>query len=272
MDEESKPLTTFTVGPLEFYECNRMPFGLTNAPTTFQQLMKTWLKDLNLNWCIIYLDDIIIFLKDLASHLMRLEAVFQKLEQVGLKLKLSKCELFLKQITYLGHILSAQGIVTDKEKINIMKKWPTPTPVTEVWSFLGFTGYYCWFIPKLVQIAWPLHELMSGKNAGKKRAAITLNDRCQWSFNELKHLCTTVLAYANFTKPFKLHTDAFESSLGVVLYQVHDDGTDAIISYASRSLTKAKTHYQANKLEYLALKWAVVKKFHEYLYGLSLDI
>ena len=94
MDEESKPLTVFTVGPLGFYECKRMPFGLTNAPATFQSLMETCLGDLNLHWCIIYLDDIVIFSKDLTSHLKRLEAVFKKLEKAGLKLKPSKCELF----------------------------------------------------------------------------------------------------------------------------------------------------------------------------------
>ena len=91
MDEESKPLTAFTVGPLAFYECNRIPFGLINAPATFQQLMKTCLRDLNLNWYIIYLDDIAIFSRDPASHLVRLEAMFQKLEQAGPKLKPSKC-------------------------------------------------------------------------------------------------------------------------------------------------------------------------------------
>ena len=94
MDEESKPLTVFTVGLLGFCECKRMPFGLTNTPTTFQRLMETCLGDLNLHMCIIYLDDIVIFTKDLASHLERLEAVFWKLVEAGLKLKLSKCELF----------------------------------------------------------------------------------------------------------------------------------------------------------------------------------
>ena len=94
MDEESKPLTTFTVGPLGFYECERMPFGLTNVPTMFQRLMENCLGDINLHWCIIYLDDIVIFSKDLASHLTRLEAVLQKLEGAGLKHKPSKCKLF----------------------------------------------------------------------------------------------------------------------------------------------------------------------------------
>ena len=94
--------------------------------------MKTCLRDLNLNWCIIYLDDIVIFLKDLAIHLKRLEAMFQILEQARLKLKPSKCELFCRHITYLGHIVSAQGIATDEGKIDAIRKQPTPTTITEV--------------------------------------------------------------------------------------------------------------------------------------------
>ena len=94
MDEVSKPLTVFSIGLLGFFECKRMPSGFANAPTTFQRLMETCPADLNLRWCIIYLDDIIIFSKDLTSHLERLEAVFRKLEEAGLKLKPSKCELF----------------------------------------------------------------------------------------------------------------------------------------------------------------------------------
>ena len=132
MDEESKPLTVFTVGLLGFYECKRMPFGLTNAPATFQRLMETCLGDLNLHWCIIYLDDIVIFSKDPASHLERLEAVFWKLEEAGLKLKPSKCELFQRKLAYLGHVISAKGVATDESKIEAIKNWPTPTNVTKV--------------------------------------------------------------------------------------------------------------------------------------------
>ena len=135
-------------------------------------------------------------------------------------------------------------------------------------------GYYRWFIPKFVQVARPLHELTFGENAGKKKAAIQWNNRCQQAFDDLKRLCTTtsMLAYADFTQPFKLHTDACGSGLGAVLYQTCNDGTDTVIAYAPRSLTKAESHYPTHKLEFLALKWAVVEKFHEYLYGLTFDI
>ena len=107
-------------------------FGLTNAPATFQRLMETCLEDLNLHWYIIYLDDIVIFFKDPASHLERLEAVLQKLEEAELKLKPSKCELFQWQIAYLGHVISAQEVVAEEDKIEAIKNWPTTTNVTEV--------------------------------------------------------------------------------------------------------------------------------------------
>ena len=125
-----------------------------------------------------------------------------------------------------------------------------------------------------MQVAWPLHELTSGKNAGKKKAAIKWDSRCQQAFDNLKKVCTSapILAYADFTKPFKLHTDACGTGLGAVLYQTQEDGTKVVIAYASRSLSKAKSHYPAHKLEFLTLKWAVVEKFHEYLYGSTFDV
>ena len=265
MDEESKPLTAFTVGPLGFYECERMPFGFTNAPATFQRLMETCVGDLTLHWCIIYLNDIVIFSKDLASHLERLEAVFWELEKAELKLKPAKCELFQRQLAYLGHVISAKGVATDEGKIEAIKNWPTPTTVMEFRRFLGLMGYYCRFIPKFTQVAQPLHKLTSGENVGKKKAAIEWDSRCQQAFDDLKALCTTapILVYTNFSKPFKLHTDACGTGLGAVLYQAREDGTKAVIAYASRSLSKAESHYPAHKLEFLALKWVVIKKFHE---------
>ena len=140
MDEESKALTTCTVGPLGFYECERMPFGLTNAPATFQHLMESCLGELHLNWCIIYLDDIIVFSKTPEEHLERLQGVFDKLAKAGLKLKPSKCEFFKSKITYLGHIVSAVGIETDP-KIKAVKDWTVPKIVTDIHSFLGFTNH-----------------------------------------------------------------------------------------------------------------------------------
>ena len=117
MVEECKPYTAFTCGPLGFYECETMPFGATNAPATFQRLMDNCLGELNMNWCIVYLDYTIIFSQDASSHIERLEAVFQKLAKAGLNLKPSKCEFFKKRIKYLGHIVSEEGVSTDLKKV-----------------------------------------------------------------------------------------------------------------------------------------------------------
>ena len=164
MEEESKPLTAFTVGPLGFYECERMPFGLTNAPATFQRLMENCLGELHLSWCIIYLDDIIVFSDNPKEHLRRLSGVFAKLDKAGLKLKPNKCEFFKTKITYLGHIVSSKGIETDPKKVEAVKNWTVPKTVTDVRSFLGFTNHYRRFIKGYANVARPLNLLVSGDN------------------------------------------------------------------------------------------------------------
>ena len=102
LEEEAKPLTAFTMGPLGFWECECMPFGLTNAPATFQRLMESCLGELHLNWSIIYLDDIIVFSQTPEEHVHRLMAVFNKLRAASLKLKPSKCDLFKKKSNTWG--------------------------------------------------------------------------------------------------------------------------------------------------------------------------
>ena len=274
LDDESIPLTAFTVGPLGFYECVRMPFGLTNAPATFQRLMESCLGDLHLSWCIIYLDDIIIFSKNPDDHITRLEGVFEKLAEAGLKLKPSKCEFFKARLKYLGHVVSPQGIATDPAKIEAILRWPRPKTVTDVRSFTGFTNYYRKFIKGYAKVARPLHELTSGENAKRKNKPVEWNERHQESFEALKKLCSEcpVLAYADYSKPFVLHTDASTVGLGAVLYQKQEDGKERVIAYASRTLNRAERNYDAHKLEFLALKWAVTDRFHEYLYGGTFDV
>ena len=274
MDKESKPLTAFTVSPLGFYECKRMPFGLTNAPATFQCLMENCLGELHLNWCIIYLDDIIVLSKTPEEHLKRLRGIFDKLAQAGLKLKPSKCEFLKSKITYLGHIVSAEGIETDPKKIEAVKNWTMPMTVTDVRSFLGFTNHYHRFIKGYAKVASPLNSLVSGDNANKKKAIVDWTDECQEAFEKLKDLCTTtpILAYANYKKPFRLQTDASDLGLGAVLYQKDDEGQQRVTAYASRSLSHTEQNYPTHKLEFLVLKWTITDRFHEYLYGGQLDV
>ena len=144
---------------------------------------------------------------------------------MGLKLKPSKSEFFFKKfLTYLGHKIVEGCIETDNSKIKAMQEWPVPKMVTEVRCFLGFTHYYCKFIYKYVQVTQPLYKLISGDNALKKNKVIEWNDDCEEAFGKLKDICksTHILAYADFSKPFKLHTNASTLGLGAILYQNQD--------------------------------------------------
>ena len=272
MAEECKAYTAFTCGPLGFYECDTMPFGATNAPATFQRLMHDCLGELNMNWCIVYLDDIIIFSDTKEEHLKRLEAVFQKLCAAGLKLKPSKCFFFREEIEYLGHVVSGKGISTNPKKIEAVSKWPTLKTVYDVRSFLGFVGYYRRFIKNFSRITKLIREVITGLENQSKRSAkktyIEWSDAADVAFEHLKAMCvsTPILAYPDYQLPFTLHTDSSTDGLGAVLYQ-KQDGKLRVIAYASRSVSKAESNYPAHKLEFLALKWAVCEKFHEYLYG-----
>ena len=274
MAEDSIPYTAFTVGPLEFYECVRMPFGLANAPATFQWLMESCLGDLHLQYCIIYLDDIIVFSKTPDEHVKWLQLVFKKLDQAGLCLKLSKCKFFKKRVEYLGHIISEDGIETNPKKIEAIVKWSQPQTVTQMRSFLGFCNYYRKFIHRYAQIAKPLYKLISGSQAKTKQAKLSWDEKCEQAFKALKDicLCTPVLAYTDYTKSFGVHTDASELGLGAVLYQEQDDGTTRVIAFASCSLSNSEQRYHSSKLEFLALKWAIHDQFHEYLYGSNFKV
>ncbi|KAL5013852.1 hypothetical protein ScPMuIL_008122, partial [Solemya velum] len=256
--------TAFSVGPLGFYECNRMAFGLTNAPATFQRLMETCMGDLNLQECLIYLDDVLVFSDTFDEHLKRLQGVFQRIEKHGLKLKPSKCEFFKTQVSYLGHIVSENGIRTDPEKIGAVATWPVPTNVKELRSWLGFTGYYRRYVKDYAKIVKPLNDLLIGhptdkkcKKSKKGKTPWAWREQQQRAFDTVIEKLTSapVLAYADFKRPFILNIDASTFGLEAVLYQ-EQDGCERVVAYASRGLRSSEKNYPAHKLEFLCLKWA----------------
>ena len=190
-------------------------------------------------------------------------------------MKPSKCFFFRKEIEYLGHVVSGKGISTNPKKVEEVAKWPTPKTVYDVRSFLGFVGYYRGFIRNFSKIAKPIREVITGLENQSKRTAkktfVEWTEAADSAFEHLKKLCisTPILAYPDYKLPFVLHTDSSSEGLGAVLYQ-KQNGKLRVIAYASRSVSKAESHYPAHKLEFLALKWAVCEKFHEYLYGSNL--
>ena len=267
MSEKSWQYTAFTVGSLGVYEFFRMPYGLCNAPATFQRLMQNCLGELNLTYALVYLDDMIVYLKMEEDHLRRLQAVFECFHEHGLKLKPSKCSFLRKQITFLGHEVSADGMKPGNLNLKGIAEMAPPASYTEVRHFLGMTGFFRRFIKNYAQIAKPLNDILEGEASKLKSEAITLPPEALDAFKKLKMCCMTapVLAFADFEKEFQLETDASSEGLGAVLSQKQVDGRWHPIAFGSHELKGGETKYHSSKLEFLALKWAVTEQFREYL-------
>ena len=177
------------------------------------------------------------------------------MKSAGLKLKPTKCELFKQSISYLGHVVSEDGVQTNPKKIAAVKEWKRPHNVHTVRRFLGFVNYYRKFIKDYSEITRPLYNLISGDNAKRRTNPVEWSDEAERAFQTLIDKCTQapILAYADFSLPFELDIDASGIGLGAVLYQTQE-GKKRVIAYASRTLSQSEARYPAHKLEFLALK------------------
>lgn len=213
LDDESKPLTAFSFeGHFQF---KRLPMGLKSAPATFQRLMNSVLSGLQGIKCLVYLDDIVIYGSSLRDHNEKLTDVFKRLRQHSLKLQPAKCKFLRKEITYLGHVISEQGIKPDPTKISTVKNYPTPKNVDHVRSFLGLVSYYRKFIDNFSKVAYPLNNLL------KKNVKFEWTSLCEESFNNLKEKLTNppILQFPNFSQEFLITTDASQNAIGAILSQ-----------------------------------------------------
>ena len=282
MEEEDIEKTAFRAGSSGLYEFTRMPFGLTNAGASFCRLMEMCIGDQQYVTLLFYLDDICIFAETADQMLDRIEFVFSRLKEFNLKIKPKKSHFFQTSVTFLGHILSANGVSPNLEKVAKIKDWPTPKTPKEVHSFVGLASYYRRFIPNFAKWAGPLHALIVPASFKQKirRGEMKKSDLpefqwtpvCQEGFDQLKKALTEapVLAYPDYSKPFILETDASLKGLGAVLSQKGDDNEIRVVAYASRSLRpseKSMRDYSSAKIELMALKWSVCDKFKDYLLG-----
>ena len=282
MEEEDIEKTAFRAGSSGLYEFTRMPFGLTNAGASFCRLMEMCIGDQQYVTLLFYLDDICIFAETADQMLDRIEFVFSRLKEFNLKIKPKKSHFFQTSVTFLGHILSADGVSPNPEKVAKIKDWPTPKTPKEVHSFVGLASYYRRFIPNFAKWAGPLHALIVPASFKQKirRGEMKKSDlpefqwtpACQEGFDQLKKALTEapVLAYPDYSKPFILETDASLKGLGAVLSQKGDDNEIRVVAYASRSLRpseKSMRDYSSAKIELMALKWSVCDKFKDYLLG-----
>ena len=229
--------------------------------------MQNCLGELNLTYCVIYLDDMIVFSEMPEEHLKRMRVVFNRLHKHGLKLKPSKCEVFKPEINYLAHHVSQKGVLPLKKNLESIAQCLPLDTYTKVKSFVGLVGHYRRFIKGFAEIAAPLYDLTSSDNKDKKSEPVDLSPEALEAFDHLKAAClqAPILAFLDFDKPFLLETDASGKGLGAVLSQKQADGWYHPITYASHVMNKTKQRYHSNKQEFLALKWAVTEQFHEYL-------
>ncbi|KAL0544214.1 hypothetical protein IC582_019327 [Cucumis melo] len=222
------------------YEFRVMPFGLTNAPTAFMDLMNRIFHQYLDQFVIVFIDDILVYSVDRESHEEHLRIVLQTLRDKQLYAKFSKCEFWLEQVVFLGHVVSAKGVSVDPQKVEAVVNWERPNSVTEVRSFLGLAGYYRRFNAKF---EW--------------------SDKCEQCFQELKKrlVTTPILALPVTGKDYVIYCDASRLGLGCVLMQ---DGK--VIAYASRRLKEHECNYPTHDLELAAVVLAL-KIWRHYLFG-----
>ena len=264
--EQDKEKTAFRTSSGQLFEFNQVPFGLCNAPATFSRLMDRVLAGFHWETCLFYLDDIIVFAATWEEHFACLRQVFERLRHAHLKLGGEKCTFAAKEVSYLGHRVTSEGLLPVPTLLMAIQEIGTPKNATEVRSFLGLAGY-CWrYVKNFTAIAGPLHTLT------RKDAVFHWSPECQQAFDRLKTLLTTspITAFLDFNLPFLLYTDASTAGLGAILAQVQE-GKERIICCASRSLNQAEKAYPATKLECLIIVWAVAK-FCPYLMSMSFEV
>jgi hypothetical protein len=232
-----------------------MSFGLTNAPAYFIYLMNKVFMEYLDKFVVVFIDDILIFSKTVEEHEEHLRLVLEKLRSNQLYAKFSKCEFWLIEVTFLGHVISAGRVSVDPGKVKDVLNWMPPTTASEIWSFLGLAGDYRQFIKDFSKIAKPMTKLL------EKNKAFEWTTKCQASFEELrKHLTSApVLVLPDLTKKFDIYCDTSHQGLGCVLMQ-----EGQVVCYASHQLRKHEENYPTHDLEQAAVVHAL-KIWRHYL-------
>ncbi len=249
---------TAIVTPFVFWEFLRMPFDLKNAAQSFQRMMDEVLKGLNFTF--VYIDDILIFSHSKAEHLTQLRSVFQRLRLHGLVVSLAKCQFRRREIDFLGHRITSQGIVPLQTKVLAVREFEKPTTVKGLQEFIGMINFYHRFIPGVASIMQPLYKAVAGKSK-----------HLEWSecmfkaFDRTKYVLAdaTMLVHPRSDLPLAVTVDASGIAVGAVLEQCVE-GQWYPLAFFSRQLRLAQRKYSAFDREILAL-YLTVRHFRFYL-------
>ena len=236
-------------------EWNVLPFGLCNAPGTFQRLMNDVFKPELDVYVVIYLDDLLIFSKSADDHSRHVRTVLERLRLHKLYANPAKCSFFRASVEYLGHVVSADGVQPDPEKLACIRDWPPPRTVRQVRSFMGLASCYRKHVPQFATLATPLTDLE------RATTRFVWGPVQQTAFDTLKtELCSArVLQPPQGDKPFVVDVDASESGVGAVLTQEDAHGTMRPVMFLSRRLTPAEEKYPTHEREMLAIVYAMKK-------------
>ncbi|KAI3671895.1 hypothetical protein L1987_87092 [Smallanthus sonchifolius] len=256
IQEEDVPKTAFRTR-YGHYEFLVMPFGLTNALAVFMDLMNRVCKPYLDKFVIVFIDDILIYSRTKEDHEHHLKLILELLSNEKLYAKFSKCEFWIREVHFLGHVINKEGIHVDPSKIEAIKNWEAPKTPTEVRQFLGLAGYYRRFIENFSKIALPTTTLT------QKEKKYDWSDKQESAFQLLKQkLCSApILSLPEGIDNFVVYCDASHQGLGCVLMQ-----RDKVIAYASRQLKVHEKNYTTHDLELGAVVFAL-KIWRHYLYG-----
>src|SRR3954467_14490175 len=259
--EKDIPKTAFTTR-YGLYEYTVMSFGLTNAPVYFMNMMNKVFMEFLDKFVVVFIDDILIYSKSNEENEEHLRLILEKIREHKLYAKFSKCEFWLNEVRFLGHIVSGDGVAVDPAKVLAVTEWESPKSVKEVRSFLGLAGYYRRFIENFSKVAKPMTELL------KKDKKFAWSEGCELSFQKLKKRLVTapVLCLPDLEKDFQVYCDASHHGLGALLMQ---DGK--VVAYASRQLKTHEVNYPTHDLELASVVHAL-KTWRHYLLGKRCEV
>nr|ABG65937.1 retrotransposon protein, putative, Ty3-gypsy subclass [Oryza sativa Japonica Group] len=254
--EEDIPKTAFTTR-YGLFKCTVMSFGLTNAPAFFMNLMNKVFTEYQDKFVVVFINDIRIYSRTKEEHEEHLRLALEKLREHQLYAKFSKCEFWLSEVKFLGHVISAGGVAVDPSNVESVTNWKQPKTVSEIRSFLGLAGYYRRFIENFSKIAKPMTRLL------QKDVKYKWSEECAQSFQELKNrlISAPILILPDPKKGFQVYCNASKFGLACVLMQ---DGK--VVAYASRQLRPHEKNYPTHDLELAAVVHAL-KIWRHYLFG-----